>query len=292
MIVVTAPTSRIGSQVLQTLVPTGKRVRVIARDPSKLPAQIRQAVDVVVGSHSDANVVQRAFQNADTVFWLVPADPRAPTADAAYLDFARAGCDAMKTEGIARVVGISALGRGWSKDAGNVTSTLKLDDMVAATGVSYRALTCPGFMDNVLRQVELIKQSGMFSSTAPADMKAPTCATRDIASAAVGLLLDETWTGVGHSAILGPEDLSFGEMAEIMSDALGRPIRYEQLSIEDFRDTLLKRGASRGMTQAVVNMMVAKNEGIDRMERRDALSTTPTTFRWFCERVLRPAIAS
>jgi hypothetical protein len=51
------------------------------------------------------------------------------------------------------VVGISALGRGTAVAgrAGYVTASLAMDDLIAGSGVAYRALTMPSFMDNLLR---------------------------------------------------------------------------------------------------------------------------------------------
>jgi uncharacterized protein YbjT (DUF2867 family) len=50
MIVVTAPTGNIGNQVLENILDCGEPVRVIARDPSRLPARTRERVEVVQGS--------------------------------------------------------------------------------------------------------------------------------------------------------------------------------------------------------------------------------------------------
>lgn len=47
MIVVTTPTGSIGHQVLQKVLAGGEDVRVIVRDPSRLPAQVRERVEVV-----------------------------------------------------------------------------------------------------------------------------------------------------------------------------------------------------------------------------------------------------
>jgi len=57
-------------------------------------------------------VVDKAFKRADAVFWLCPPDPRAPSAEAAYVDFTRPSAGAIDRHEVARVVGISALGRG------------------------------------------------------------------------------------------------------------------------------------------------------------------------------------
>ena len=87
MIVITTPTGQIGRQVLGNLLDSGEQLRVIARDPSQLPAEVREDLDIVEGSHGDAAVVDKAFAGADAVFWLTPADPRAPSVEAAFAGF-------------------------------------------------------------------------------------------------------------------------------------------------------------------------------------------------------------
>ena len=184
MIVVTAPTGAIGHQVLANVLDGGEPVRVIARDPSRLPAATRERVEVVPGSHRDAEVVDRAFAGADAVFWLVPLDPRAPSPEAAFLDFTRPACAALSRHRVARVVGISALGRGFGRPAGLVTASLAMDDLIASTGVAYRAMTMPAFMENMFMHAGSIMEQGVFCSPVAADLKLPTVATRDIAAVA------------------------------------------------------------------------------------------------------------
>jgi uncharacterized protein YbjT (DUF2867 family) len=292
MIVITAPTGTIGHQVLENVLRSSEPIRVIARDPSRLPSRTRERVEVVQGSHGDINVVTQAFKAVDAVFWLVPPNIHAESVESAYLDFTRPACDALQSQGVRRVVGVSALGRGVAKNAGLVSASLAMDDLIASTGVSYRALTMPSFMDNILRQVEPIKSRGMFFSPISGDRKLPTCATRDIAAAAARLLLDPSWTGQGSVPVLGPEDLSFNDMARIMSEVLGKPMRFQQIPGEAFKAGLTGRGMSEAMAQGTLDMMVAKNEGLDNAEPRTPESTTPTSFRQWCEEVLKPAVLS
>jgi uncharacterized protein YbjT (DUF2867 family) len=292
MIVITAPTGQIGHQVLGRVLGSGEPVRVIVRDPSRLPAEVRERVEVVQGSHGDFGVVGRAFADADAVFWLVPPDPRAGSVEAAYVDFTRPACDAFKRHEVGRVVGISALGRGTAVagHAGLVTASLAMDDLIAATGVSYRALTMPSFMDNLLRQAEPIRNRGVFATPIAGDRKLPSCATRDIAAAAAQLVLDDSWSGAGHVAVLGPEDLSYHDMAQIMSAVLGQPVRYQQIPAQALKDRLTAGGMSDAMAQGTADMMVAKDQGLDNAEPRTPESTTPTSFRQWCEEVLKPAV--
>jgi uncharacterized protein YbjT (DUF2867 family) len=292
MIVITAPTGNIGQQVLANILASGEPVRVIARDPSRLPPQTRERVQVVQGSHGDLDVVRQAFAGADAVFWLVPPSATAETLESAYLDFTRPACEVLKSQGVRRVVGVSALGRGTAVagNAGLVTASLAMDDLIASTGVNYRALTMPSFMDNILRQVEPIKSRGVFFSPVSGDRRLPTCAARDIAAVAARLLLDPSWSGVGHAAVLGPEDLSFNQMAEIMSEVLRKPVRFQQITFEAFKAGFTERGASEAFAQGMVDMMAAKNAGLDNAEPRTPQSTTPTSFRQWCEDVLKPVV--
>jgi uncharacterized protein YbjT (DUF2867 family) len=290
VIVITAPTSQIGHQVLDNVLDSDEPVRVIARDPSRLSSRARDRVEVVQGSHGDIDIVNRAFEGADSVFWLVPPDPHAESVEAAYLDFTRPACDAFKTQGVKRVVGVSAVGRGVSDTAGYVTASLAMDDLIAGTGVSYRALTMPSFMDNLLNQAEAIKSQSMFFSPISADRKLPTCATRDIATIAAGLLLDESWSGQDTVAVLGPEDLSNNDMAHVISETLGKPVRFQQIAGDAFKARLTGFGMSDAMAQGMVAMMLAKNEGLDNAEPRTAQNTTPTSFRQWCNEVLKPVV--
>ena len=292
MIIITTPTGAIGHQVLENVLRGSEPVRVIARDPSRLPPDLRKRIDIVQGSHGDPTIVNKAFAGADAVFWVVPPDPRARTVDAAYVDFTRPACAAFKTQRIKRVVGISALGRGTpaAAHAGLVTASLKMDDLIASTGVPYRAVTNPSFMDNLLRQVESIKNQGIFSLPISGDLKQPSASTRDIAATAAALLLDQSWSGVGSVPVLGPEDLSYNDMAAIMSEVLEKPVRFQEVPGETFKAMLLQRGMSDAMAQANLDLWVADSRGLDTAEQRTPQSTTPTSFRKWCEEVLKPRV--
>lgn len=292
MIVITAPTSAIGRQVLAHILGSGQPVRVIARDPSRLPSATRERVEVIQGSHGDAAIVDQAFSGADAVFWLVPPQPQAPSLEAAYIDFTRPACEAFRKHSVQRVVGISGLGRGTAvaDNAGLVTAALKMDDLIASTGVHYRALTMPSFMDNLLRQVALIKSQGVFMLANDGDRKLPSCATRDIAAVAARLLLDRSWSGQGSVPVLGPEDLSYNDIARVMCDVLGSPVRFQQIPYDAFKTRLMGFGMTDAMAQGMVDMVTAKNAGLDNGEVRTAENSTPTSFREWCTEVLKPAV--
>ncbi|WP_020658517.1 NAD(P)H-binding protein [Amycolatopsis benzoatilytica] len=295
MIVVTTPTGNIGSRVLAQVADGAHPVRVIVRDPGKLPDDLRERVEVEVGSHGDPAVLDRAFAGADTVFWLPPGNPRAATVDEVYSGFTRPATEAIRTHGVRRVVSISALGRGRasSVNAGYVSASLAMDDLIASTGVAFRALVNPSFMENLLRQTETIKNQGVFYDVLPPDYASPTVTTRDIGALAARFLTDPSWSGQEEVPVLGPQDLTADEQAAVIGDVLGISVKYQQVPVSSLRLRLIANGASEAMAQGMVDMMTAKIENLDHGVRRTPQHAvdTPTTFRQWCEEVLKPAVA-
>jgi len=290
MIVVTTPTGHIGSQLVPHLLAAEAPVRVIARKPEKLPPEMQSKVEVVQGSTDDIKVLSAALEGAAALFWVVPPPFQHADLNAYMLRFTRPVCEAITARGVKRAVAVSSLGRGLARSA-LLTPAFAMDEMIERTGVHYRALWSPGFMENMLRQVEPIKHQGMFFGPDDPDLKIPHVATRDIAATAARLLLDESWTGQGGLAVLGPEDLSCNDMAGIMSELLGKPIRFQQIPLGDHKAQLMQHGASEAMAQGLADWAVDVYErGIYHAEPRTPENTTPTTFREWCEGILKPAV--
>lgn len=290
MIVVTGPTGNIGAKVLARLAQGTEKLRVIMRNLDKIPAPLRARVEIVAGDYTDPVVVSKAFEGARAVFWLMLGDPRAPDAQAAFVDATRPAAAAMRAQGVAQVVTVSALGRGWPGAGGYATASQRMDDLIAQTGVSLRALVCPSLMENVLRQVEGIGARGVYFGVAPQGQREPLCACADVANVAADLLADPDWRGTAEVPLLGAEDISGDEMAAAMTDVLGRTVVYREMAIDDLRAGMMSRGVSSGMAQAMAEMMAAKIAGMDRAVPRDAVNTTPTRFRDWCATVLKPAL--
>jgi uncharacterized protein YbjT (DUF2867 family) len=141
-------------------------------------------------------------------------------------------------------------------------------------------------------QAESIKDHGVFFWPIAGDRKRPAVAIRYIAAAASRLLLDARWSGVEEVPLLGPEDLSFNDMAQIMSQVLGKEVRFQQITFGAYKDRFVHLGVSDAMAQGYTDMAWAKNEGLDNGVQRTPENSTPTSFRQWCEEVLKPTVAS
>jgi uncharacterized protein YbjT (DUF2867 family) len=250
MIVITTPTGQIGRHLVPLLADVP--VRLVSRRET--------------GSHSDPDVVGTAFAGAGTVFWVVPPDMRAADVTRYYLDFTRPACAAIAAHGVRRVVAVSSLGRGWPGPSGQLAAAFAMDDLFESTGVAYRSLGMPFFMENLLHQAGRIRDEGVFSLPNTADRVLLTVATGDIATVAAGLLRDETWTGQQDVPVIGPDNLTPAGMAGVMSEVLGRPVRFEQAPLP----------AHPGMA----GMVTAQNDGI--YDKAAAAPRQATGFREWC----------
>lgn len=292
MFVVTTPTGKIGSRLVSLLLSAGERVRVIARDPAKLSPLVRDKVEAVEGSLDDKDVVSKALEGAEAVFLVVPFPYDAQDIVGHYLRYVRPTTEAVKRHGVKRIVYVSGLRLAPADGTRKLSLSAAVESAIKDAGCDYRALWCGGFMENLLGQTEALKQHGAFFQAARPDVKAPLVATRDIAATAAKLLLDRSWTGGGGVAVMGPEDLSYNDMAEIMSRALGKPVHFQQISDDAFKTRFIQAGGSETVARWLTEMQADIEKNPHGSITRNAENTTPFTFREWCEDVLKPALGS
>jgi len=148
----------------------------------------------------------------------------------------------------------------------------------------------PSFMENTARQIGSIRDKGVFFGPIDPGKKLPFTATRDMAAVAAKLLADDSWTGQEDVPVLGPQDMSFDDQAAIISDVAGRPVRYQQIEYDQFKQQFLDRGASESVAQGYVDMYRSKEEGIDNVATRQPGKVGATSFRDFCSQVIGPVL--
>ncbi|MEV6842399.1 NAD(P)H-binding protein [Actinoplanes sp. NPDC051411] len=289
MIVVTTPTGQIGSQVVRRLLDHGSAVRVIVRDASRLDRAVREQVETVEGSHDDSAVLDQALPGADAVFWLVPPNPHASSAAEHYLTFARAGAAAVTRHEVGHVVGVSSAGHGWPAPAGILSAAFAMDAELARSGAAYRALSMPFYMENLLRQLDVIRGQGVFYLTCAGHLPLASIATRDIAGRAADLLTDRSWTGQENLPLFGPDRLTPDGMAEVISQEIGRPVAYRRMTPDDFASMLRSQGASDQAVKDRIEMNTAQEHGIYDADWTHA-EPAATDFRTWCRDVLGPAV--
>lgn len=107
----------------------------------------------------------------------------------------------------------------------------------------------------------------------------PWVAPRDIAEVAALTLLNPEWSGRLVQAVHGPADLSWSEVAAILSSELGRAVTVQRIADDEMRQGLRAAGMPEAMAEAVLGMSTGLRDDFVAEQERSAVTTTPTTLR-------------
>ncbi|WP_342374600.1 NmrA family NAD(P)-binding protein [Myxococcus stipitatus] len=289
-IVINTPNGNIGRNLALRLLEAGESLTVISRSEEKVAELVKRGAKVVVGSTDDAAVLDRAFSGAKAVFWLTP-----PPARPDFIEWseglARLAASKAKAHGVARVVVLSSIGAQSGRGTGPVGGLLAVEEAFKAA-VSDVTILRPGyFMENLLREVPALAGAGAIYLPIPADRKLPFVATADIARKAAEVLRDSAWKGHRYLGIHGPQSLAYTDVEKLLTEVLGRPVRYVQVSLADARKGMLGAGVPGFLVDMLAEMYQAVLEGrMDPLEARSPETTTTTTLAWWAKEVLVPAL--
>src|SRR6266850_2315095 len=180
-ILVTNPTGKIGRRIVPELLAPEFSVRVIVRDPARLPEGIRQQVEVVRGSADDAATLREALDGVEALFWCVPTESlQEANVEQHYERFACAGWQAIREARTPRVVTVSAGGKDLARNAGPISGLHAMEEILNESGAAIRHLRCGLFMENFLSQARCIREQGLISYPMPGHIPIPMTAVADI----------------------------------------------------------------------------------------------------------------
>lgn len=287
-IVVTTPTGNVGSRVVRLLLQAGVRPRLLARDPSRLDAGTRQRADVRRGDLTDAAFVRDAISGARTVFWVDPTPHTAENPIETSVQTASALVDAARSGDVARVVLLSSIGAEKRGGAGHIDALARIEEQLDATGADTLHLRCGYFFTNLLMDLDGLA-GGVLTTAARPDAPLPWVDPRDIGDIVAVRLLNEEWKGHAVQAVHGPEDLSYTQIAETLTEVLGRPIRLVTVTDDEVRAALTSAGLPPSAVEGIVGM-TAGTRDLTAEQPRDLLTTTPTTLASWAYTHLRPLL--
>jgi uncharacterized protein YbjT (DUF2867 family) len=223
-ILITGATGNIGGQVLSLLPSTGLQVRALVRNPdaARLPAH----VEVVRGDLTLPETLDGCLDGIDTVFlvWVAPAEAAAPALEriakrarrivflsaplkTAHPLFQQPNPSRARAELVERLIETSGLH--W---------TFLRPGMFAANALGWWAPQ--------IRAGDVVRWPYLSVPTAP-------IAERDIASVAVRTLCQDAHSGAEY-VLTGPQSLSQFEQIATIGSVLGRSLRIQEISPEDW----------------------------------------------------------
>ncbi|HSU14097.1 NAD(P)H-binding protein [Longimicrobium sp.] len=233
-VLVTGATGRVGREVVAQLLAAGVPVRALTRRPEA--AGLPAGVEVVAGDLTVPGSLGAALRGVRSVFLVWTAAP--DTAPAVI-------------EGLAahapRVVLLSSPHQTphpfFQQPNPMAAFHAGLERLIAAAGLASTILRPGMFASNArLWWADQIRGNGVVrwpyaaAETAPVD-------ERDIAAVAARALCDDAHAG-GDYVLTGPEPLSQAAQVSAIGTAIGRPIRFEEVSPEEFRREIMPHPAA------------------------------------------------
>ncbi|MDX2146527.1 MAG: NAD(P)H-binding protein [Planctomycetota bacterium] len=284
-IAVTGATGNIGSVVAATLMSAGVEVRLLVRQPGRLPSDIAHRAEIREGSHLDARWVARAVDGCDALFWLTPP---AFTDDILRFTASAAAAAGAASQRVGRVVVISGAYCDRA-DLGLATWLRFVETAVLASSRNATILRPGLFMENFLFASESIRAGSLVAFPASPHARSRFIATRDIAAAAAARLLDADWNGHGALAVMGPERLSFAEATSQLGAALSRSLKYVEASPAE------TRAGMHALPAAFVDAYIHMYQGFNRLFLEGIDPSEPTivgatTFAALASEVLAPRL--
>lgn len=286
--VINTPSGNIGQSLSHLLLDAGVGVTIISRNPGKVSALTAKGARLVQGSLEDEAVLKEALAGADGLFWVNPPN-MTPHFVADSLALAQKAARIAREAGVNRVVVVSSMGAHSGAGLGPVSALLPVEGAFRAELANVVALRAAFFFENLLRDLGTIQSLGMFFAPAPGDVAFPMVATRDIASRAASYLLSG-WTGHVITGVHGPRNQSQNEVAALISEALGKPVTFVQVSLEQARGGMIQAGLPDFIADLYLEMYQAMLQGrMNAAEPRTPETTTITSFKTWLQEVLVPA---
>jgi uncharacterized protein YbjT (DUF2867 family) len=247
-ILVTGATGTVGSEVVKQLAAisssSGYNVRAAVHSNNKSD-QLRQLdsedVEIVDLDYTKQETVAHALNNVDKIFLQTLPTPN-------VADICSNIINEAKKNGVKYVVKLSAMGA----DSEPRSTVLRLhgeeEKIIEDSGIPYTFLRPPAYMQNFVTQFgHTIKTQNSFYVPA-GDAKMSFVDSRDIAAITVEILTKNN-PGLSRQHyenkaydITGPDALSYGQAADILSSEVGKKISYVSITEDDARKGMKQIG--------------------------------------------------
>ncbi|SDI31105.1 Uncharacterized conserved protein YbjT, contains NAD(P)-binding and DUF2867 domains [Actinokineospora alba] len=267
-ILVTGATGNVGGAVVAQLHAAGIPVRALVRGEAHFPEGVR----AVRGDLGDPASLEEALEGVDSVFLVWP-----------FLS-AEGASDVIDAIGkrARRVVYLSSEGVGSKSEEPGEAITMfhtELERLIEASGLEWTALRPTGFASNTLGWADEVRATGVVRAPF-AGLARPLIHEADMAAVAVEALTTDALLGT-RPVITGLELVTQKRQVALISAAIGRPVRFEEVSLDEAVEQMKAAGYPAELVEAVVPAqaeMLANPEPVnDEVER--ITGTPPRSFR-------------
>jgi uncharacterized protein YbjT (DUF2867 family) len=288
VILVTGAGGKTGRAIIRALIAKGATVRALLHRPEQVTSiQDLGTLEIATGDMRDRAVMERAACGAQAIYHICPnVCPDEATIGQVVIAAARSA----RTE---RLVYHSvlhpqteAMPHHWNK--------LRVEEQLFKSGLEYTILQPAAYMQNVLAYWNQIVEQGVYLVPYSVEARLSMVDLQDMAEAAAIVLTEPAHVGATYE-LAGPEPLSQVEVAAILSQHLGRPVRAQAVPLDEWE----RKARAPSMNEYAISTLLLMFRYYDRFGLRGnpnvltwLLHRPATTFSAFVERTARQSLIS
>lgn len=254
-VLITGATGDTGRAAVREAIALGLDVRaMVHRIDDRSDALAAQGAEVVVGDLFDINSVRAALEGVAAAYFVYPVAPGLITAT---VNFAQAA----KEAGTRAVLNLSQRSADRNSASDSCRDTAIAEEVFNWSGVPVIHLRPTYFLEWLLYpwQLPYLRQ-GILRMPVGQGRHSPIAA--DDQARAIAALLKAPEAHIGTTINLsGPVEMDHAQMAAELSEALGRPILFQDLPVEDYTASLTEMGVPAYIVQHLGGAMLDYQHG-------------------------------
>ena len=275
-VLITGATGNVGSAVLDNLVTTDPGPRVLVRDESKARTMRDRGVEAIVGDFFEPESLAPALEGVSTLLLITPHHPEQVAQATNVIQAAKdSGNDP-------RVVRLSVAQASHEAPTKNCRQHAQIEEELISSGLPYTLLRPTTFMQNTLATARTVSAEGRIYQPFK-DGKLGMIDARDIGEVAAKALTEEGHEGKTYT-LTGPKAITFYDVAEALSEVLGKEVDYVPISLEKAREAMLGMGLSEWKAEVLIEYARAHSQGYSNFTTEDVeqlTGHTATSYREF-----------
>ncbi len=286
MYAIMGATGNIGSKLANILLDKGEEIKVIGRSAERLKPFVDRGAQAADGDISDSAFLTNTFNSTDAIFALIPPNYTTDNIRGFYNEIGANIVKAIQESGVTHAVFLSSHGAHRTEGTGPIKGLHDVEQQLnKLNDVNVLHLRPTYFMENLLMNVDMIKNMDIIGSDIKGEVEFAMIAAKDIALVASEHLIKRDFSGKSVHELLGERDVSMEEVTKIFGEKIGKPdLNYVQLSPEDSKRGMMDSGLSDDVSDQLVELGQAINDGIIAANQtRTAENTTGTSIEEFAD---------
>jgi uncharacterized protein YbjT (DUF2867 family) len=279
MILVTGSTGLTGSELVRRLSAKGIPSRALVRNLAKSNAlQSLPNVEIVQGDLARPESLTEALRGVDRAILISSSDPTMLETQSSFIEAARKA-------GVRHVVKLSGIIPELDSPFRFARMHAEIEKRLEESGLAYTHLRAGEFMPSYFRQVPSIVARGVLALPM-GDATIASVDIGDLAEVAIAVLTTSGHEGMTYP-LTGPESLSMVEVAEKLSAAIGKTVRYVDVPPEEANKARLAAGMPPYLAEGLDELFAERREGKESRvwpTIKDVFGLEPTTFDQFATR--------